>query len=183
MFTTRSAPVSHASWRSSRLASCLAGEPAFTLVARQYHERVFEFDGAVFLHGNLVAPVRLVAADRRRLRCRRRRHRRPARSGAARRVADARHDRGLALPAIVAHGLLRSGHHAADGGAGAHRRRRPALLPHHRQRARPWARIPRAAATGSPSRSTGRARSTVRCIRSCCRSVHASEERPTSTTR
>ena len=34
----------------------LAGEPAFTLVARQYHERVFEFDGAAFLHGNLVAP-------------------------------------------------------------------------------------------------------------------------------
>ena len=34
----------------------LAGEPAFTLVARQYHERVFEFDGGVFLHGNVVAP-------------------------------------------------------------------------------------------------------------------------------
>jgi 4-amino-4-deoxy-L-arabinose transferase-like glycosyltransferase len=34
----------------------LAGEPAFTIVARQYHERVIEFDGAVFLHGNLVAP-------------------------------------------------------------------------------------------------------------------------------
>ncbi len=34
----------------------LAGEPAFTLVARQYHERVFEIDGAAFLHGNLVAP-------------------------------------------------------------------------------------------------------------------------------
>ena len=34
----------------------LAGEPAFTLVARQYHERVIEFGGAVFLHGNLVAP-------------------------------------------------------------------------------------------------------------------------------
>ncbi|MEY2416344.1 MAG: hypothetical protein QOH53_1678, partial [Ilumatobacteraceae bacterium] len=34
----------------------LAGEPAFTLVARQYHERVFEFDGGTFLHGNVVAP-------------------------------------------------------------------------------------------------------------------------------
>ena len=34
----------------------LAGEPAFTLVARQYHERVFEFDGGAFLHGNVVAP-------------------------------------------------------------------------------------------------------------------------------
>ena len=34
----------------------LAGEPAFTLVARQYHERVFEIDGAAFLHDNLVAP-------------------------------------------------------------------------------------------------------------------------------
>ena len=34
----------------------LAGGPAFTLVARQYHERVFEFDGGVFLRGNLVAP-------------------------------------------------------------------------------------------------------------------------------
>ena len=34
----------------------LAGEAAFTLVARQYHERVFEFDGGVFLHGNVVAP-------------------------------------------------------------------------------------------------------------------------------
>jgi 4-amino-4-deoxy-L-arabinose transferase-like glycosyltransferase len=34
----------------------LAGEPAFTLVARQYHERVFELDGGVFLFGNLVAP-------------------------------------------------------------------------------------------------------------------------------
>ncbi|MDP9465142.1 MAG: hypothetical protein M3P52_11005, partial [Actinomycetota bacterium] len=34
----------------------LAGEPAFTLVARQYHERVLEFDGGVFLHGNVVAP-------------------------------------------------------------------------------------------------------------------------------
>ncbi|MBK5332651.1 MAG: glycosyltransferase family 39 protein, partial [Ilumatobacteraceae bacterium] len=34
----------------------LAGEPAFTLVARQYHERVFEFEGGVFLHGNVVAP-------------------------------------------------------------------------------------------------------------------------------
>ena len=34
----------------------LAGEPAFTLVARQYHERVFAFDGGVFLHGNVVAP-------------------------------------------------------------------------------------------------------------------------------
>ena len=34
----------------------LAGEPAFTLVARQYHERVIEFDGGVFLRGNLVAP-------------------------------------------------------------------------------------------------------------------------------
>ena len=32
------------------------GEPAFTLVARQYHERVIEFDGGVFLRGNLVAP-------------------------------------------------------------------------------------------------------------------------------
>jgi Dolichyl-phosphate-mannose-protein mannosyltransferase len=34
----------------------LAGEPAFTLVARQYHERVIEFDGGVFLRGNIVAP-------------------------------------------------------------------------------------------------------------------------------
>ena len=34
----------------------LAGEAAFTLVARQYHERVFELDGATFLHGNVVAP-------------------------------------------------------------------------------------------------------------------------------
>ncbi|MGZ4740783.1 MAG: glycosyltransferase family 39 protein, partial [Ilumatobacteraceae bacterium] len=34
----------------------LAAEPAFTLVARQYHERVFEIDGAAFLHGNVVAP-------------------------------------------------------------------------------------------------------------------------------
>ena len=34
----------------------LAGEPAFTLVARQYHERVLEFDGGVFLHGDVVAP-------------------------------------------------------------------------------------------------------------------------------
>ncbi|MEP7202167.1 MAG: glycosyltransferase family 39 protein [Ilumatobacteraceae bacterium] len=34
----------------------LAGEPAFTLVARQYHERVIEFDGGVFLRGNVVAP-------------------------------------------------------------------------------------------------------------------------------
>ena len=34
----------------------LAGEPAFTLIARQYHERVVEFDGATFLTGNLVAP-------------------------------------------------------------------------------------------------------------------------------
>nr|MDP9465182.1 glycosyltransferase family 39 protein [Actinomycetota bacterium] len=34
----------------------LAGEPAFTLVARQYHERVIEFDGGVFLRGEVVAP-------------------------------------------------------------------------------------------------------------------------------
>ncbi|MEY2583783.1 MAG: hypothetical protein QOE09_3632, partial [Ilumatobacteraceae bacterium] len=34
----------------------LAGEPAFVLVARQYHERVFEFDGGTFLRGNVVAP-------------------------------------------------------------------------------------------------------------------------------
>jgi Dolichyl-phosphate-mannose-protein mannosyltransferase len=34
----------------------MAGEPAFTLVARQYHERVFEFDGGVFLNGNILAP-------------------------------------------------------------------------------------------------------------------------------
>ena len=34
----------------------LAAGPAFTLVARQYHERVFELDGAAFLHGSLVAP-------------------------------------------------------------------------------------------------------------------------------
>ena len=34
----------------------LAGESAFTLVARQYHERVFEFDGGVFLRGDVVAP-------------------------------------------------------------------------------------------------------------------------------
>jgi 4-amino-4-deoxy-L-arabinose transferase-like glycosyltransferase len=48
--------------RLSRIAAVaapgllLAGEPAFTLVARQYHERVVEFDGAAFLRGNLVAP-------------------------------------------------------------------------------------------------------------------------------
>jgi 4-amino-4-deoxy-L-arabinose transferase-like glycosyltransferase len=34
----------------------LAGEPAFVLVARQYHERVFQFDGGTFLRGNVVAP-------------------------------------------------------------------------------------------------------------------------------
>lgn len=34
----------------------LGGESAFILVARQYHERVIEFDGGVFLRGNAVAP-------------------------------------------------------------------------------------------------------------------------------
>lgn len=34
----------------------LAGEPAFILVARQYHERVIEFDGGTFLNGPILAP-------------------------------------------------------------------------------------------------------------------------------
>ncbi len=54
------AAVRHPRWATALTVAApgilLAGEPAFTLVARQYHERVFEFDGATFLHGNLVAP-------------------------------------------------------------------------------------------------------------------------------
>ncbi|MEP7113485.1 MAG: glycosyltransferase family 39 protein [Ilumatobacteraceae bacterium] len=83
----------------------LAGEPAFTLAARQYHERVFEFDGGVFLHGNVVAPfvwslviasafgvvivatVGLIAL---------------ARSGELRAITQSR----LALPAVVAMGYF-----------------------------------------------------------------------------
>lgn len=34
----------------------LVGESAFTVVARQYHERVVEFDGGVFLNGRVLAP-------------------------------------------------------------------------------------------------------------------------------
>ncbi|HEY7626643.1 MAG TPA: glycosyltransferase family 39 protein [Ilumatobacteraceae bacterium] len=34
----------------------LVSEPAFTVVARQYHERVVEFDGGVFLNGHVLAP-------------------------------------------------------------------------------------------------------------------------------
>jgi 4-amino-4-deoxy-L-arabinose transferase-like glycosyltransferase len=58
-------PPEFARWRAPRFTRVLAvtgpgllmaGEPAFTLVARQYDERVFEFNGGVFLHGNVVAP-------------------------------------------------------------------------------------------------------------------------------
>lgn len=34
----------------------LVSEPAYTVVARQYHERVVEFDGGVFLSGHVLAP-------------------------------------------------------------------------------------------------------------------------------
>ncbi len=90
-------------------------------------------------------PVHLVAADRRRLRCGDRRHRWRHRPRAPRRMASARE-----IPIGVAghrgHGVLRSGHHAADSAARAHRQRRSALLPHHRERARPRARLHRTTA-------------------------------------
>ena len=55
-FTTRSAPRTTRAIAVAAPGVLLVAEPAFTLVARQYHERVFDFDGGVFLHGNLVAP-------------------------------------------------------------------------------------------------------------------------------
>ena len=122
----------------------LAGEPAFTLVARQYHERVVEFDGGVFLRGNIVAPFvwsLLVASafgvvDRRRSR--------RGRPGPASTVGC---DRAVAVGPSRrrGHGVLRPRHDVADDRAGAHRRRGSALLPHHREHARPWAGLPRAA--------------------------------------
>ncbi len=55
-FTLRRAPRLAGVLAIAAPGVLLAGEPAFTLVARQYHERVFEIDGAAFLHGNVVAP-------------------------------------------------------------------------------------------------------------------------------
>ena len=55
-FTTRGAPRTSRAVAVAAPGLLLAGEAAFTVVARQYHERVFEFDGAEFLHGNLAAP-------------------------------------------------------------------------------------------------------------------------------
>ena len=107
MFTRRACPDRLP--RSSRRSApgvLLAGEPAFTLVARQYHERVFEFDGGVFLHGNVVAPFiwSLLIAVRVRGRGRRRRSV-PSISlghGEWRAIVRSR----LALPAVVAMGFF-----------------------------------------------------------------------------
>ena len=53
---TDSAPRSVTALAVAAPGILLVAGPAFTLVARQYHERVVEFDGGVFLPGNLVAP-------------------------------------------------------------------------------------------------------------------------------
>ncbi len=123
----------------------LVGEPAFTLVARQYHERVFEFDGGVFLRGNVVAPFIWSLLDRQRVRCRGGRDRRVDRPHSPRPVARSR-----SIPPGASRsrrdGVLRSRHHIADGAPGTHRQRRSALLPHDRERARPWSWLHRAAA-------------------------------------
>jgi 4-amino-4-deoxy-L-arabinose transferase-like glycosyltransferase len=55
-FTRRSVPRLASVVAVTGPGILLAGEPAFTLVARQYHERVFEFDGGTFLRGNVTAP-------------------------------------------------------------------------------------------------------------------------------
>ncbi len=55
-FVRRGAPRLAAAVAVCAPGILLAGEPAFVLIARQYHERVFEFDGGTFLRGNVVTP-------------------------------------------------------------------------------------------------------------------------------
>ena len=94
-------------------------------------------------------PVHLVAADRQCVRCGDRRRRRRDGPRAARPVANAR-DISPGAARRRRDGLLRSSHHAADRVARAYRRRRPALLPHHRKRVGPRAGVPRAVALARP---------------------------------
>ena len=56
VFTRRTMPRSAAGFAVAAPGILLVAGPAFTLVARQYHERVVEFAGGVFLRGNIVAP-------------------------------------------------------------------------------------------------------------------------------
>jgi 4-amino-4-deoxy-L-arabinose transferase-like glycosyltransferase len=56
MFVRRGAPRLAKVFAIAAPGVLLAGESAFILVARQYHERVIEFDGGVFLRGNVAAP-------------------------------------------------------------------------------------------------------------------------------
>jgi 4-amino-4-deoxy-L-arabinose transferase-like glycosyltransferase len=56
VFTRRTMPRTACALAIAAPGILLVGGPAFTLVAHQYHERVLEFDGGVFLQGNIVAP-------------------------------------------------------------------------------------------------------------------------------
>ncbi|HZX55204.1 MAG TPA: glycosyltransferase family 39 protein, partial [Ilumatobacteraceae bacterium] len=56
LVTRRAAPRTATALAVAAPGILLAAGPAFTLVARQYHERVVEFEGGVFLRGNVVAP-------------------------------------------------------------------------------------------------------------------------------
>jgi len=55
-FTRRKMPRTAGAFAIAAPGVLLVGGAAFTLVAHQYHERVIEFDGGVFLQGNIVAP-------------------------------------------------------------------------------------------------------------------------------
>ncbi|HSB86859.1 MAG TPA: glycosyltransferase family 39 protein, partial [Ilumatobacteraceae bacterium] len=55
-FVTGSAPRLGRALGVAGVGVYLVSEPAFTVVARQYHERVIEFDGGVFLEGHVLAP-------------------------------------------------------------------------------------------------------------------------------